>query len=231
MIFITGDTHRDFTHIATFCQRMGTTKKDVIIVLGDAGINYHGGTRDRWKKQELSEYPITFFCIHGNHEQRPGKIPTYQIREWHGGKVYVESDYPDLLFAVDGEVYDLAGVKSIVIGGAYSVDKYYRLYRGWSWWPDEQPSPEIKHKVESRLTAEDWKIDVVLSHTCPLKYEPVESFLPGIDQSTVDKSTEEWLDAIENRLDYRRWYCGHYHTEKTVDKLTMMFQSIRAFDE
>ena len=37
----------------------------------------------------------------------------------------------------------------------------------------------------------NWQVDVVFSHTCPLKYEPVEVFLPGIDQSTVDKSTEE----------------------------------------
>lgn len=63
----------------------------------------------------------------------------------------------------------------------------------------------------------------VLPHL-PLKYEPVEVFLPGIDQSTVDKSTEEWLDTIESKLHYERWYCGHYHTEKQVDKLRFMFE-------
>ena len=50
-----------------------------------------------------------------------------------------------------------------------------------------------------------------------------------VDQSRVDKSTEEWLDTIEQRLDYKRWYCGHYHTEKTIDRMTFMFESIRAF--
>ena len=45
-----------------------------------------------------------------------------------------------------------------------------------------------------------WKVDIVLTHTTPLKYEPVETFLPGIEQSNVDKSTEEWLDTIEDRL-------------------------------
>ena len=48
------------------------------------------------------------------------------------------------------------------------------------------------------------------SHTCPRKYEPVEHFMPGIDQSKVDKSTENWLDTIEDRLDYKEWYCGHW---------------------
>ena len=50
-----------------------------------------------------------------------------------------------------------------------------------------------------------------------------------IDQSKVDKSTETWLDSIEGRLTYRHWYAGHYHTEKSIDKLTILFESIREF--
>lgn len=37
----------------------------------------------------------------------------------------------------------------------------------------------------------------MLSHTTPLKYEPVEVFMAGVDQSKVDKSMEEWLDRID----------------------------------
>ena len=80
------------------------------------------------------------------------------------------------------------------------------------------------YELFPRLEERNWQVDVVFSHTCPLKYEPVEVFLPGIDQSTVDKSTEEWLDTIESKLHYERWYCGHYHTEKQVDKLRFMFE-------
>mgnify|MGYP002578620355 CR=1 FL=1 len=123
---------------------------------------------------------------------------------------------------IDGEVYDFNGNSCIVIGGAYSVDKYYRLARGWSWFPDEQPSEEIKAKVERVLAERNWKIDIVLSHTGPLKYEPTEVFLPMIDQSTVDKSTEVWLEQIEAKLDYERWYFAHYHTEKEVGKIRIM---------
>lgn len=80
------------------------------------------------------------------------------------------------------------------------MDKFYRLSRGYGWWSDEQPSEEIKQYVEQQL--KENVIDVVLSHTCPFKYEPVEEFLPGIDQSTVDDSTEKWLDVIEETTDY-----------------------------
>ena len=71
---------------------------------------------------------------------------------------------------------------------------------------------------------------MVLSHTTPLKYEPTEVFLSGIDQTRVDKSTEVWLDGLEERLAYGKWYCGHYHTEKTVDRLQLMFEDYAALD-
>ena len=200
-----------------------------MIILGDAGFNYYGGARDKKAKQRMSEMPITMFSIHGNHEQRPDTLPFYHITQWKQGRAYIEDEYPNLLFGIDGEIYNLNGQQTIVIGGAYSVDKFYRLVRGWNRWADEQPSGEIKEYVEKTLSERDWHVDVVLSHTVPLKYEPVEVFLPQIDQSKVDKSTEVWLDSIEDRLDYQRWYAGHYHTEKTVDRLTLPFESIREF--
>ena len=227
MYYITGDTHGDFTRIERFCERFHPTRDDVMIILGDAGFNYYGGKRDQRIKQRMAEMPITIFSIHGNHEMRPGKIPSYKLQQWHGGMVFAEDAYPSLLFAVDGEVFDMGGLQTIAIGGAYSVDKYYRLMNGWNWWPDEQPTPEMKKGIEKCLDYQHWKVDVVLSHTVPHKYEPVEVFLPQIDQSQVDKSTETWLDSIEDLLAYRHWYAGHYHTEKEIDRLTLLFESIR----
>lgn len=225
MIYVTGDTHGDFSRIKDFCRRMQTTKEDILIILGDAGINYYGHVRDTVTKDRLAEFPITLFCIHGNHERRPESVRGYKEAVWHGGTVYIEDAYPNLIFAKDGEIYDLAGNKAIVIGGAYSVDKYYRLAKNYGWWPDEQPSAETKKRVEDVLGSRGWDIDIVLSHTVPVKYEPVEVFLPGIDQSLVDKTTEEWLGSVEEKLSYREWYAGHYHTKKKVGKLQIMFQN------
>lgn len=230
MIYITGDTHGCFDRIIRFCEKMQTSRDDVMIILGDAGFNYYGGWRDEHKKKRISQLPITIFSIHGNHEMRPDTLSGYKEQLWNGGSVYVEDAYPNLLFAKDGEVYDLAGNKTLVIGGAYSVDKHYRLSRGWGWWSDEQPSPEIKARVEKRLEEIGWQVDVVLTHTTPLRYEPREVFLPFIDQSAVDKSTEVWLGGIEVRLFYSRWYCGHYHVSKTVDRLVFMYEDIRELE-
>ena len=142
MFYITGDTHAEFGRIEQFCERISPTREDVLIILGDAGINYHGGWRDRNLKRRLAELPLTLFSIHGNHEQRPATIASYHTATWNGGEVYVEDEYPNLLFAVDGSYYSFDGVQTLVIGGAYSVDKFYRLAYGWGWWPDEQAGRE-----------------------------------------------------------------------------------------
>lgn len=222
---MTGDTHGDFRRIAFFCYQFETKRDDVLIILGDVGFNFWGNERDIRSKKFATQLPITLFCIQGNHEQRPEHIPSYELTEWNGGKVWIEPEYPNLIFAKDGEIYDFAGKKAIVIGGAYSVDKPYRLARGFGWWSDEQPSESIKAFAEEQLQKENWKIDYVLTHTVPLKYEPIEVFLSGVDQSEVDKSTEEWLDSIEDKLQYEQWFCGHYHTNKSIDKMNLLFES------
>lgn len=224
MIYITGDIHGDVTRIGVFCDCKKLTSDDTVIILGDAGLNYLGGDNDSGKKRYIASLPITVFCIHGNHEMRPQTIDSYRETEWRGGTVFVEDKYPNLLFARDGEVYDLDGKKAIAIGGAYSVDMAYRLLKGHPWFPDEQPSDEIKARVEEKLAELSWKTDLVLSHTCPKKYTPTEAFLPGLNQLTVDRSTEEWLDRIEDGLSYERWYCGHWHIAKSVDSVRFMYE-------
>lgn len=230
-VYITGDTHGDFRQIREFCVPMGTKRKDIMIVLGDSGLNYFGDERDDVRKRIASRNNVTYLIIHGNHEMRPESTGKYEIIEWNGGLVYREKKYSRLLFAKDGEIYRIGDKNVMVIGGAYSVDKPYRIQMGYRWFSDEQPSTEIKRYVEQRLEREGWKIDVVLSHTCPRKYEPVECFLPGIEQAKVDKSTEDWLDRIEDRLDYKEWYCGHWHINKRVGKVMFLFHDIKRFAE
>ena len=176
MIYFTGDTHGGYRSIIKFANRFHLLRTDVIVILGDAGYNYYGGEHDAEAKLHLSHVKPTILCIHGNHEIRPTNIPTYKTREWNGGIVWYEEEYPNLLFAKDGEIYTLNGLNYLAIGGAYSVDKHLRIRRGVGWWEDEQPSDETKRYVEEQIRAH--KVDVILSHTCPRKYIPTEVFLP-----------------------------------------------------
>ena len=138
------------------------------MILGDVGANYGKDERDAELKKALNKLKPTILCIHGNHEIRPWNIPTYKSKEWNGGTVWYEEAYTSLLFAKDGEIYDIEGLRHIVIGGAYSVDKFYRLSRGYGWWADEQPSEEIKRYVEQQLKDNSIDVAEALKHSISL---------------------------------------------------------------
>ena len=225
MNYITGDMHREFSRLYTLYG----TNDDMLIVLGDAGINYYLDERDKDLKDYLKQFNIRLFCIRGNHEERPENISTYREVDMFDGKVYIEDNYPQLIFAKDGEIYNIDGNRVLVIGGAYSIDKYYRIRNGKQWFKNEQLNEEEKERILKNVQGEHF--DIVLSHTCPLKYEPTEVLLPFVDQSRVDKGMEHFLDEVEESIDYDKWYCGHYHTEKAIDKIEFMFKDIKEFNK
>ena len=64
MFFITGDTHREFYRLHDI------EKNNMLIILGDAGINYYLDERDNKLKEQLNSYNIKLFCVQVNHEER-----------------------------------------------------------------------------------------------------------------------------------------------------------------
>lgn len=242
--FITGDKHRDFSRIKSFCNDTKTRRKDVLIILGDAGFNYYGDKKDDVLKAEISNLNITLFCLHGNKENRPKNVGTYGIRSFCGGKVYYEPKYPNIYFAIDGETYNFEGKKYMVVGGAHSVDKIRCIKEDLPYWDDEMPDEETKEKVEAGLGEEKYQIYGMLTHTCPIDYLPTEMFMSTRQNSIIkrkphkakskklfkpdiDRSTEIWLGELEKKLDYKIWFCGHYHIDKQIDKIQMMYKEIR----
>lgn len=229
MVYVTGDKHAEFTSIEAFCRIRRTTRDDILVVLGDCGINYYRDERDVILKQHLAQLPITLFCVHGNHEVRPSHIPGYQPRSFCAGTVFFEPRYPNILFPLDGTSFLLDGRRTLVIGGAYSIDKFSRLLNRQSWFDDEQPTEPIKRCVELTLDALGWNVDAVLSHTCPARFLPKERELYGVDPKTIDYSTEEWLGALEKRLNYNGWFCGHFHLDKREGKCHFVYNGVIPF--
>ena len=225
MIYITGDTHGNFSRVDDFEYEKG----DMLIVVGDAGINYTLDYDDYLLKRNLNRDGIIYFCVRGNHEERPENISSYKEVDMFGGKVFVEDAFPNLVFAKDGEEYNIDGKSVLVIGGAYSVDKKYRVSNGLMWFKDELLTSDEMDKIYDKVKGKHY--DIVLSHTCPYKYEPREVFLSWIDQSKVDKSMEHFLDRVEESIDYDKWYCGHFHTEKEIDKLEFLYKGIKLLNK
>lgn len=232
-IYLTGDKHRNFTSVESFCKREKTTKEDTLIVLGDAGVNYTGTQDDLKYKKYLESLPITFMFIRGNHEMRPSQI-TYQTRwNYHNqikGPFLIEPEFPSLLFAKDGEFYMVVNENKeirpiFVCGGAYSIDKTYRLANHLRWFSDEQLTQVEMQCVEkhfqniSVLTNSETphKELAVLTHTCPRSVVPRHALMPGIDSSLEDWSMENFFDSLKDELGSLpfTWYCGHFHVDET----------------
>ncbi len=243
-VYITGDTHGGYHKIKNFCKKNETSKDDVLIILGDAGYNYFFNERDTQVKKKIAKMPITLFCIRGNHEARPENVEGILTELFFENTVYVEPDFPNIKYAIDGlnyaipieyvsandfydiEKYDydyedsyfVTKAHTMVIGGAYSVDKYHRIANGWSWFENEQLNDEEKQDIKDYLnflySKGNNRIDVFLTHTCPCIYEPTDLFLPMVDQSMVDKSMERFLGEIEFHFPYLAWFWGHYHADR-----------------
>ena len=223
--FLLGDIHGKPEVIRNFYEKNKEhlqldTGNNHIILLGDVGANYAlQGQQDTRFKKALSKYPFTYVCLRGNHEARVQKVMEMHPEKWeakkkYGGEIYVEKKFPRIEYLSDGPaVYEFDGYKTFSLPGAYSVDKWYRLNHGWAWFEDEQLSEE-EMNTGRKLKKVEQEFDLVISHTCPISYEPRDLFLPYISQETVDKRMEQYLGEIEEGLSYKRWAFGHFHADR-----------------
>lgn len=234
-VYITGDIHGKSKRIREFCKNNKTDKRDTIILLGDAGFNYFFNERDKKFKEEINNCPITIFTIRGNHEARPQEIKG----KWHSelyfnNRVIVEDEFPNIKYALDGYDYYINGLRAFVIGGAYSVDKFHRIANGWSWFENEQLSEQEQKDIMEYL---DWlhshqnPVELFLTHTCPIKYEPTDLFLPTVNQAMVDKSMERFLAEVEKKYPKAIYLWGHYHDNREFPAFSGQWKRIMLFDK
>lgn len=229
MVYVTGDVHGYFGRIVRFAQtRPSPAPDDVLVILGDVGANFWCDENDDRIRDALGGLSLWVLCVHGNHEARPSAALGYRGARWRGGTVFVDDARPRLLFAKDGSVFDLEGSRCLVAGGAYSVDKRFRLEDGRRWFSDEQPGACERAAVEGSCEASGWQVDFVFSHTMPLAKRPTEAFMASVNQREVDTSTEEWLESVAGRLSFKRWLSGHFHINKrpATDPFWVLFKDV-----
>ena len=76
-VIITGDTHgRPIERIYKIAEIYPHYKPEetIVIILGDAGINYYLNKSDWKNKKHLNEIGYQVYCVRGNHEERPQNV-------------------------------------------------------------------------------------------------------------------------------------------------------------
>ncbi len=122
MIYITGDTHGDFTRFSAKRLRragMELTQDDYIIICGDFGLCWAKDKTFEYHCKNFAEKPYNILWVQGNHENYD-MIGEYPLEEWHGGKArHIIRDKVILLER--GQVFEIDGKTFFAFGGASSL--------------------------------------------------------------------------------------------------------------
>lgn len=251
-IFIKGDIHGNrYDVIYTIAQIDNPTEDDKIIVCGDAGLSYDTWTGTAAKK-EMKKFPGYWIIMRGNHDDRYWakncqiKYENGEPIEWipHDGweitldGLYLyQKKYPNILYVYDdGGLYNIDDYNFLFVPGAYSVDKYYRLENHLAYNPDEQLTVKEQNRLidlVKECNIQRIPVDFVIGHTFPLHIEPYyrDLFLAFIDQSSVDKNMEKFLDVLskdfEQNFAFKHYFGGHFHDDRELNsKYTMLYYDI-----
>lgn len=254
---VRGDAHGNFTWMANGCLDDYAPDETAIIILGDCGFDFYLNKTDLRKKQEVDARGYYIYWLRGNHEARPQDIEGYEVifDENVHGEVYCDARFPHLRAFMDYGLYDINGYNCFIIGGAYSVDKHWRLERAGlteetnnpkktGWFSNEQLTMEEMQDCEKMIKtfkATGKNVDFVMSHTCPLDWQPRDLFLGAIDQSKVDSSMESWMNELKDKFDWNVWLFGHYHADRierphveqfynNIDSLEVIIDRWRRYD-
>lgn len=222
MIYVTGDVHafHDIRKLNTdnWPEQKQLTKNDYLVVCGDMGIVWDGGKSDQWWQKWFEDKPFTTLFVDGNHENHP-MLAQYPVEEWKGGKVHRVQ--PHVLHLIRGQVFNIDGTTLFAMGGASSHDKEYRV-EGISWWPEELPSDAEYEEAIENLEANDWQVDLVVSHCTANSVQEQLAYW-----YEHDELTNFFEIVVREKLDYRHWYFGHYHQDKDVDDThTCLYQRV-----
>ena len=232
MIHITGDTHgnRDWGKIFMASKNKQIKSNDYLIICGDFGAIWHGNGSDDILLNRYAKLPFTVLFIDGNHENFD-RLYEYPIEEWNGGKVHRIRD--NVLHLMRGQVFTIEGKTFFTMGGGTSIDKEWRLqyerenstYRKPCkiWWEQELPTLSEFGIGNVNLLKCGEKVDYIVTHTVGNEF-----MKNTLDFVKEDSALNEFLDAVMNAVEYKQWYCGHFHVDRTYkdQKVTMLYEKI-----
>ncbi|MBR4825142.1 MAG: metallophosphoesterase [Spirochaetaceae bacterium] len=232
MLYITGDTHNttDMSNLASknmklCCMEQRADFKTVTcaIVLGDFGLPWFGcsvdengihpedGT-DRYLLKWYNQKPFKILAVMGNHENYDmiEKLPSVEM---FGGTVLKVSS--NIFYLKRGEAYTIEDKKFLVLGGAKSEDKAFRVPHE-SWWPEEEWNETEKAHCLEVIRSCGGTFDYVLSHTGPSAgIMHTDSYYLNEENLLELKADPNvcFNDQIDSMICYKKWFFGHWHSD------------------
>jgi predicted phosphodiesterase len=239
MIYITGDTHGEFSRLGS--RHFKGKKDDYLIICGDFGGVWDDSAEENYWLDWLAKKPFTVLFVTGNHENYD-LINKYPIYEWNGGKVqYIRSN---VIHLMRGQVFNIEGKTFFTMGGASSHDiedgilekddpelrkkikalneKEAFMYRinHISWWKEELPSDVEFVEGLRNLEKHNFSVDYVITHCAPTSIQRKIGEFYKPDRLT------NYLEDIKKRCNFKTWFFGHYHDDHIIeDKFVLLYES------
>lgn len=199
---IVGDTHGNAEWLRRYIFPVAmTVRADAVVVLGDFGAWEHvpAGIAFMDEVNNLAmQAEIPLYWLHGNHDKHSHTEATYDL-DPRGLRVCREF----VFYIPNGHAWSWGGVNLRAFGGAYSVDKAWRVERehenylkllrqrqktgeptvvpaqtGTLWFPEEEMTDSDMREL---LAADSRPKDIILSHDKPHSAKPPwnRKALPG----------------------------------------------------
>ena len=188
-IMVVGDVHAEWWRLNALIARR---RPSLVLSCGDFG--YWPRFKDMLVLPSLKALTVPIHFCDGNHEDHESLRLLEDGRPPGCDNVYYQKRGTTLTLP-DGRTV-------LFVGGADSIDKASRT-RGVSWFPEEVITQSDLDSLP------DTKIDIVISHTCPLE------ILPEMIKADARKKSDPSNAALSHILDKYRpslWYFGHWHT-------------------
>ena len=206
----------------------------------------HGESKEeKYWLDWLAGKNFTLLFCDGNHENHDRLSKAYPEVDFHGGRAHKIRE--NIYHLMRGYVFILNGLSFFVFGGAKSHDisdgilrpnefktekgfkrAFKRLYNAGadirveniSWWKEELPSEEEMERGLRNLSMNNWTVDYVISHCMPSGIAAAA----GLTDSNI---LTQYLETINEKLTFRKWFFGHYHENRTIlDRYIMLYEQI-----
>lgn len=202
-LYIVGDSHGLWDHL--FRKLDHNNIRDCYLwSVGDNGIGFLHETKQSRQFEDLnnrfSKRNIKFYSIAGNHDHRSKYFDgSVNLSNFTLLKDYTKIKFNDELF--------------LLVGGAISIDRIYRVL-GHSYWDDEEFILDKSKIVEC---------DTLITHSGPSWIGPFEK--SGIS-GWCQKDPLLWDECVEERKLHgelvklskpKKLFLGHFHCSQSVD--------------
>ncbi len=222
MLYITGDTHGDFSRFKNPMLRK-LKKQDALIICGDFGFIWDGSKKEQKLLKKIGKLPYNVLFVEGSHENYD-LLEQYEVSDWCGGKTRLISGR--LRQLMRGQVFTIAEKTVFAFGGGQSDNTYSDLIEGENWWAREIPTDKELDEGLANLETAGGDVDFVVT------YEPPSRLHDFLNDDAGDRNhINTYLNAIFEKLTFKGWFFGKLHLNKLIPpKYYAVYDKIVAAD-